>query len=174
MAILDEFKSAVEKGDLTLVRVMLKNCMTEDLSLDSFSEELAYAEGRMSNLYDEHDGEKFDYDITKWDQDLLDNQMVKMINNFSHERVDFIASLIRHIFAEERRKIETEKFIEQHSNTSAKVVGAGLIVGGAAAAVAGIVMASGEAGITAGSLALGGVGAACIVAGGIILYKNLK
>ena len=174
MAILDEFKNAVEKGDVTLVRVMLKNCMTEDVSLDSFNEEIAYAEARMSNLYDEHDGEKFDYDVTKWNRDLLNNQMVNMINNFSHERLDYITSLIRHIYADERRSIERERLIAQHSNTPSKSVGAGLVVGGTAAVAAGIAIASGETGITAAGIALGGIGAACVVAGGIILYKNLK
>lgn len=174
MSITNEFKEAVESGDKTLVRVMLKNSMLNDVSLKSFGEELAYAESAVSDLYDEHDGESFDYDMTKWDKDLLDNQMVKLVRNFSHERIEYISSLIRHLYADKRAEMATEAFIEEHSNTSQNVVGAGLVVGGTAAVIAGVALATGKAGMVAGGVALGGIGAACIVAGGIILYKNLK
>ena len=174
MAILDEFKNAVNSGNLTLVRVMIKNCMLEDKSLDSFKEELAYAESNMSNLYDEHDGEKFDYDTTKWTGDYLDSQIAAMLMNFSRERVDYVASLIKHIYADERADLTKEKFIKERGSTPNKAVGTGLVVGGTAAVAAGIAIASGEAGMTAAGIALGGIGAACIIAGGVILYKNLK
>ncbi|MDE6167774.1 MAG: hypothetical protein K2G28_04880, partial [Acetatifactor sp.] len=59
MALSSDFINAVDSHDSIMTRIMLKDSMLVDLTLKEFQERLAYAERKMSDLYDEHDGEVF-------------------------------------------------------------------------------------------------------------------
>lgn len=65
MALSADFIKAVDSNDTLMTRIMLKDSMLVDLTLNQFKERLAYAESKMSDLYDEHDGEQFSNDITE-------------------------------------------------------------------------------------------------------------
>lgn len=77
MALSSDFINAVDSHDNIMTRIMLKDSMLVDLTLKQFQERLAYAERKMSDLYDDHDGEVFTSDIIAWNQELLDQQMVR-------------------------------------------------------------------------------------------------
>lgn len=174
MAIYDEFKNAVSEKNVRLVRIMLNNIMLEDKTLKAYREASVYAEANMVDLFDEHNNESFEYDTATWTEDTLNQQMVNLVTNYSHERIDFVKSLINHIYAEQIDEEHKQEFISEHRpNINKKVAGTGMVVGGAVAAAASVAIASAsEVGATAATIALGTVGAACIVAGGIILYNS--
>lgn len=167
MALSSDFINAVDSNDSIMTRIMLKDSMLVDLTLRQFQERLVYAERKMSDLYDEHDGEVFTSDITAWDQELLDQQMVKVVGNFSRERVAFLKKLVRNVYSQAAQEADRDEFVEKNKDSSfgATQVGVGLAVGGAAVAAAGLLFSSHP-------VAWGLVGAATAAAGVVIIVKN--
>ena len=71
MAITSEFMEAVNNGNRTRVRIMLKDIMLVDPTMEKFDEMLKYASSKMNDLYDEHDDETLKYDRTEWNEAYL-------------------------------------------------------------------------------------------------------
>lgn len=165
MTISTDFNDAVQAKNIRLTRIMLKDSMLVDLSLRQFGEELRYAESQLPDLYDTHDGEEFSGDVTAWNKDLLNEQMVKVVTNFSKERIAFLKKLVRHLYPQQAERAEREAFVREHKKESVDpvYVGTGLAVGGAAVAVAGVA-------ISQVPVVVAGVAAAAV--GGAIILKN--
>ena len=98
MAVAEEFKSAVSAGNRTMVRIMLKDSLLVDKSFVSFNEMLAYAEKRMDNLYDVHDGEVLIEEPDKWNKDYMNQQLFAVVSNFSKERLNLLKKIVSHVF----------------------------------------------------------------------------
>lgn len=109
MAITKEFVEAVENGKLLRVRIMLKDILLVDPTATKFEEMESYANSKTGNLYDEHDEEKLNYDVTCWDEDYLNKQMVNVVNNFSKERIELLKGMVRHIYRDKVQKIRAEE-----------------------------------------------------------------
>ena len=158
MALSADFIKAVDSNDTLMTRIMLKDSMLVDLTLNQFKERLAYAESKMSDLYDEHDGEQFSNDITEWDKDMINEQMVKVVTNFSKERIAFLQKLVRTVYAQKAEQADRVEFVSEHKSSSVapKAIGAGVAACGAVAAVVGIaasqpvIVAAGVAGVVVG------------------------
>lgn len=164
MAIDQKFVDAVNQKDTLLARIMLNDSLIIDPTFQEFDELIGYAEKRLDDLYDKHDGEVFSNDISKWTKSLIDEQTGKCIQNFSKERISFLKKLCSYIYADRIEEKEREKFIEEHKPIiTAKQVGAGMAIGGTAVAVVG--------GLTMHPVVAVG-GAIVAVAGGVIYYNN--
>lgn len=165
MALSADFMKAVDSGDTLMTRIMLKNSMLVDITMRQFNEQLAYAESKLSNLYDEHNGESLSGDRTEWNKDMLDEHLAKAVDNFSKERVDFLQNLVRTLYAEKAEAADRAAFVEEHKSGSIgpKQIGVGVAAAGAVAAVVGL--AASEPVITA-------VGAAAAVVGGVVFIAN--
>jgi hypothetical protein len=50
-----------------------------------------------SGLYDAHDGRELKKDKSTWNEDYMDNQMVQVVGNFSHERVEHLKEVVRYL-----------------------------------------------------------------------------
>lgn len=98
MAITKEFVEAVENGKLLRVRIMLKDTLLVDPTATKFEEMESYVNSKIGNLYDEHDEEKLNYEVTCWNEDYLNEQMVNVVNNFSKERIELLKGMVRHIY----------------------------------------------------------------------------
>lgn len=140
MAVSNDFKNAVDSQDVLMARIMLKDSMLVDLTLRQFEERLAYAESNLTGLYDEHDGEAFNEDMTAWTEDYLAEQMVKLVSNFSRERVIFLKKMVRNIYSKEAKDADVKAFVEEHksSMTTTQKVGVAGMCGGAAVAIIGL------------------------------------
>lgn len=164
MAITKEFVEAVENGKLLRVRIMLKDILLVDPTATKFEEMESYANSKTGNLYDEHDEEKLNYDVTCWDEDYLNEQMVNVVNNFSKERIELLKGMVRHIYRDKVQKIRAEESSshnqEKHAVTQIHI-GAGVAVAGAALAVAGI--CTSHTILTIGGVAAAAVGVALLV-----------
>lgn len=160
MALSADFMKAVDSHDTLMTRIMLKDNMLVDLTLNQFKERLAYAESKMSDLYDEHDGELFSNDVTEWSKDMLNDQMVKVVTNFSKERVAFLQKLVRTIYAQQAERADRVEFESVHKSSSVgpKQIGVGVVACGAVAAAVGfaasqpVIVAAGVAGVVVGSV----------------------
>ena len=150
MSINPELKKAVAEDDVLMVRVMLKNCMWSDPTFETFNEAIAYAEKNIGNLYEKHDGEIFSEDKTKWNKDLVAEQLTKCVDNFSRERIIYLRRICRYFYADKIRTIETKRrvqHVERHRGNEkrkkvmmagAGVTAVGLIAGSTVLTVAGV------------------------------------
>lgn len=165
MSVTNEFLEAVEEKDTLMVRIMLKDSMVFDPTLCSFDEMASIAEKSISDLYDIHNGEVFTSDISKWNKNHMDEQMVILLDNFSKERIQHLKNVCKHIYAERADQMEKERIVDKHkqTNSSQKQVGTGITVGGVAIAVAGIVFSK--------PLIIG-AGVIAAVAGGIMIATD--
>ncbi len=96
MAVTKVFQEAVKSGDVMGVRIMLKDILLLDLTFNDFNEMLDYARN-MPGLFDEHDGKEFILDPTEWNDDYMNKQMVQIIGNFSHERLEHLKKVVEYL-----------------------------------------------------------------------------
>lgn len=162
MAVTKEFMDAVQAGKLMRVRIMLKDSLLVDPTASQYEEMASCAENEMGNIYVEHDGENLNYDVSCWNEDYLNEQMVVVVNNFSKERIELLKSMVRVLYKEKTVKIK----IEQHEPKSVrrvtqKQIGTGVTVAGAALAVAGI--CSSQTMLTVGGVVVAIAGVVLIV-----------
>ena len=166
MAISPEFISAVQDHDLLRTRIMLKDSMLMDLTMRDFEERLAYAESKLSDLYEDYDGGPLPNDISVWNRELLDDQVVALINNFSKQRVSFLKKLVRHVFSTNAQEADRAQVVESHSQKSSigpKEVGVGIAACGAVVAVVGLATVNPP-------VAVAGVAVAAV--GSVIVIRN--
>lgn len=96
MALTNAFYEAVNSGNVTRVRIMMKNSFLTDPTGAEFAE-MERAAASMPGLYDQHDGQEFITDKSKWTNEYMDQVMVKLISNFSKERISHVKDLVHHL-----------------------------------------------------------------------------
>ncbi|MBS4879923.1 MAG: hypothetical protein KH138_06405 [Firmicutes bacterium] len=161
MAMTNEFMEAVQTGNKMRVRIMLKDSLLLDPTSGQFNEMERYAEEEMGNIYDAHDGERLNFDVSSWNEEYLNQQMVAVVTSFSRERIDLLKNMVRYLYKEKVGKIhreETSSYAQGHP--SRKQVGAGVTVGGAALTLAGFCTSCVP--LTIGGVVVAGVGVAMI------------
>lgn len=168
MAVTQEFMNAVEQNDVLLVHIMMKDSLLLDPTCRQFNEMERYAKDRMEGLYQPHDGEMLDFNPDDWNVDAMNDQMVKLIGNFSEERVALLKNMVGVLYKDKaetiRRQRQTRPAAETKSKpTQNQMIGGGAVIGGGALAVAGI---------CAEAPVLTAVGAVAAVAGVAILVKE--
>lgn len=163
MAVNADFKKAVDDKKMRLVRIMLKDSMVLDPTFREFNALIDYAEKNLPALYEEHDGEIFQSDISAWNKDVLNGQMVHVVDNFSKERLAFLRQICKHIYVQRIQAIEREITEEQRQRLRKRKIATGMMVGGAVVAVAGAV---------AVEPIIAAAGVTIAVVGGVAYYKN--
>ena len=63
-----------------------------------FDQRLSYASKNIPSLFEVHDGEKFNMDQSMWDEALLDKTTVKLVHNFSKERLTYTRKLVDYLY----------------------------------------------------------------------------
>lgn len=165
MAISKDFIEAVQAGKTMRVRIMLKDSLLVDPTASHFDEMSHYAESEISNLYVEHNGEALNYDVSSWNENYLNEQMVVVVNNFSKERIDLLKSMVRTLYKEKVNRIKAESHETKTTHgVSRKQIGTGVTAAGAALTVAGLCTAH-------TALTIGGV---VVVAAGVALIVSDK
>jgi hypothetical protein len=162
MAVTNEFMDAVQSGKTLRVRIMLKDSLLVDPAAVLFEEMEKYALGLMGDIYMEHDGERLDYDVSAWNENYLNQQMVSVVNNFSKERVELLKGMVRYLYKDRVETIKSEREdVPTHSGVTPKQVGTGVTVAGAAIAFAGI--CASQTALTIGGVVVAGAGVALLV-----------
>ena len=158
MAILKEFMDAVQSGDQMSVRIMLKNSLLIDPTTVQFEEMGQYANQQMRGLYDEHDGEALNFDVSSWTKDYLDQQMFTLVDNFSKERVDLLKSMVQYLYKEKASKIRSDRNAAKRGPAiSRKEVGIGVTAAGALLAVGAACMSQPALAVGGGVVAVVGI-----------------
>ena len=92
------FIEAVNNNKLIRVRIMIKDSLLVDRSFKQANKMIEAAEKKMPDLWDEHDGQELDYDKSHWNDELMNREMVRVVNNFSHERIDFLKAIVKYLY----------------------------------------------------------------------------
>lgn len=189
MALTNSFYEAVNSGNVRRVRIMMKNSLLVDPTFVEFHE-MEKAASSMDGLYDEHDGKELVEDRSQWNDDYMDRVMVKVLSNFSHERLDHLKEVVRylrpvkktvstrtheangrnHYDNTSKRSYQAEKrHCQENGDYRGAKISAGAVVGaavgGVVATVAGATVSGIVGGIAAGTV-VGGVAASMIINGG--------
>lgn len=176
MSLPKSFREAVKEGNIRKVRIIMEDNLLADLTFAGF-DEMERAASNLNGLYDEHDGQEFVLDSSKWDDNYMNKLMVDAVLNFSHERIDHLKKVVRYLRPVEKQvtsknlkkgsTYQEEKHFCQESGEylGAKIaVGAcaGAVVGGVAASIAGVTVI----GSAAVGAAVGGIVTCIITKGG--------
>lgn len=161
MAITNEFKETVDTGKKTRVRIMLKDIMLVDPSMNQFDEMLAYAKTKIADLYDEHNEEILKYDRSEWNESYLNSQMVAVVSNFSKERVELLRNMVKYIYRDKAERSSSSSQCQSSTTITRKQIGIGVTAAGAVATVAGICVHQGV--LIAGGVVVAAVGVGMIV-----------
>lgn len=94
----DKFIEAVNDNKIIRVRIMIKDSLLVDRSFRQANKMIKVAEKKMPDLWDEHDDRELDYDKSHWNDDLMNREMVRVVNNFSHERIDFLKAIVKYLY----------------------------------------------------------------------------
>lgn len=189
MALTNAFYEAVQSGNVRRVRIMMQDSLLVDPTFEEFHE-MEKAAAAMEGLYDKHDGGELIEDRSRWNDEYMDKVMVKVLSNFSHERIEHLKEVVRYLRPVRKRVVsktqdpanrrdynrsrnssyqeEKRRCQESGDYLGAKVgVGAvaGAAVGGVIASVAGAPVAGVIGGIAAGAV-VGGVVGALVANGG--------
>ena len=167
MALTKKKKKAVLDKDKIMVRIMLKDSMLIDPSLNEFNEMILYAEKHIEDLYDVHDGEVLNQNPNDWNEDYLNEQKGNVVTNFSKERIELLRRIVIKLYASDNQtKVKanekygnknTEHKHRQHSRKSKRSLGLGLTVAGGVAAVAGVCLSKMVLTVTGGVVAAVGI-----------------
>ena len=166
MAISNEFIVAVEEDNKLRVRIMLKDMMVIDKSMKKFDEMLSYAQSRISDLYDIHDCEKFE-EKNSWTTTYMNAQLVKLLSNFSKERIEILKKIISHLYSRETSGYSSKENIKDDINikyskrrrySDVQKVGGAVTLVGAGAVACGLAFSSTIVTAIGGVVAISGIG----------------
>jgi hypothetical protein len=161
MGITNSFKTAISNGDICGLRIMMKNSLLFDPTFAEFDEMVCFAQG-INGLFDTHDGREFKSKESDWDEDYMDREMVRVVDNFSHERISHLKDVVRKLRPVTMRppnpsvppngrdsSYRREKRIAKGAVVGA-VVGGGVGIGVASTAIAGALVGAAIGGIVGG------------------------
>ena len=93
-----KFKEHVANKDTRAIRISLKNMITYDPSFNTFDVWLDYTKKNNINIFDEHDGKSMENDSSKWNKDYMNTQLVRLVVNFSKERINHLRKVAPHVY----------------------------------------------------------------------------
>ena len=107
-----EFKASVADKNLLRTRIMLKESFVVDPTFVQLDEMLSYARGHLPDLFIPFDGECLENDIAKWNRDVMNEELVRLVTNFSEIRINHLKKVVSKVLETEAAKIR-QKRIEQ-------------------------------------------------------------
>ena len=150
----------------------------------SFKEfkEMETVAAKVRGLYDVHDGREFITDESTWDDDYMNKQMVQLVGNFSHERIEHLKDVIRvlrpvkstaetansnpagkYTTSTSRSYEEQKRFDQQNGTYKGAIIAGGAVAG---AVVGGVIVAAAGGAVAVGAVAgavVGGAAASAVV-----------
>lgn len=175
MALTNAFYEAVENKNIRRIRIMMEDSLLVDPSFEEFLE-MEKVVSAIENLYDEHDNKPFIEDKALWNDDYMNKLMVKVLRNFSHERISHLKDVVRYLRPIENNFTQGEQCCSSHdsksrndnknkshkcncsANENNKFVIAGAVTGGVVATLIGASFIGITGGVVAGAI-VGGVSA---------------
>lgn len=104
-----EFKKAVADKNLLRVKIMLKDSFIVDPTFTQLNELLAYARRHLSDLFVPHDGELLENNETNWNETVMNQELIQLINNFSEKRIEHLKRVVAVVLRTEALKIRQQQ-----------------------------------------------------------------
>lgn len=121
MSLTNTFKEAVKSGNIQRIRIMMKNSLLVDPTFREFKE-MENAAASVKGLYDIHDGKEFEMNKQNWNDNYMNKQMVQVVNNFSHERINHIKDIVHYLRPVDKNIQYNNQKINQNSiNTKTSI-----------------------------------------------------
>lgn len=176
-----KFIKSVDESDVVSVRLSLTNELMLDPRGKSFKKMLAYAENKLNDLYEMHDGVSYSENCDEWNEELLYRVKNDLDYNFSRERVLFYEKIAKYVLQEKAKQLDSEEqeelrkknneeiytqtqINETNSSEDKRKIYTGIAIGGAVVATVGL--------FTSKIVTLFGV--AGVAVGSYLLYKEKK
>ena len=109
MSLTGAFYEAIQSGNVVRVRIMMKNSLLSDPSFAEFAE-MERAAASMAGLYDQYDGGELISDKSQWTTNYMDKLMVKLISNFSPERINHLKEVVRYLVPVPERTAQSHDY----------------------------------------------------------------
>lgn len=119
MALTNAFYEAVSSGLIRRVRIMMKDSLLVDPTFAEF-EDMEKEASKLNGLYDKHDGRPFNKNKETWDDEYMNELMVEVIDNFSHERIEHLKEVVRYLRPITEETIKTQKLDSRDKNNNYK------------------------------------------------------
>ncbi len=97
MAVTELFKEFAKKQDVLNIRIMMKNSLLIDSTFEDFKE-MEQLTQHIKTLYDVHDGSVLSYEKSDWTKDYMNQKMVQVVDNFSHERIKHLQAIVSYLY----------------------------------------------------------------------------
>lgn len=127
-----EFTDAVEQKNRLRIRIMLKDAFLLDETGNTFDMMEHYAVERVPDLYEEHDGESLLNQPEQWTSGYFNDQMVKVVGNFSRERVTLLKKMAVALFGKKTGAAAPPEQMETPASDQHKASGGALMAAGVA------------------------------------------
>ena len=105
----EEFKAAVEEKKLLRIRIMLKDSLIVDPTFKEFDEMVTYAEHQIRDLYEAFNGGKLENDETKWNEHVMNEELVGLVTNFSKTRISHLKKVVAKVLKSRIEEINCER-----------------------------------------------------------------
>ena len=119
MTLTNAFYEAVATKNILHIRIMMEDSLLVDPSFEEFSE-MEQLASNVEGLYDEHDGSPFVYDKALWNDGYMNKLMVKVLRNFSHERLNHLKDVIQYLIPVENIDKQEEQCYANSNSRSSK------------------------------------------------------
>lgn len=171
-----KFIKSVDESDVVSVRISLTNELMLDPRGESFKVMLSYAESKLDDLYDVHDGVVYSENSDDWNEELLYRVKNDLDYNFSRERILFYEKIAKYVLQEKAKQLDSEEqeelrkknnekkythtqINETNNSKDKREIYTGIAIGGAVVATIGlftykIITLFGVAGVAVGSYLL--------------------
>lgn len=104
-----EFRTAVSERNLLRVKIMLKDSFVIDPTFTQLDEMLTYARTRLPCLFEPFDGGALENDDSKWNETVMNMELVQLINNFSEKRINHLKQVVAKVLKTKIIKIQRER-----------------------------------------------------------------
>ena len=173
----NEYKEAVDNGNIAMVRIALSNELLFDPRGVSFKEMLEYALAHLTNLFEENKDASYTVPPTdQWDEDFMYEVKSDLDTNFSKEKLAFYEAVVKYVGKDKAIEVEEEEALpipdsnypeKSHPTRTIKItkVSGGVTAGGTIVATVGL---------CTGMTALTVIGGAIFVGGVLLIFNDNK
>lgn len=110
-------KNYIQDNDIISLKISLKDSVIYDPSFKQYDEIYNSIVENIGDIYETHNGEKFEFSIENITKDELNRQLGLLMINFSKERIEFIREMCKILYND---KIEKDQKL--HCNRKNKYI----------------------------------------------------
>lgn len=104
-----EFKETIAKKNLLRARIMMKDSFLVDPTATQFDEMLSYAKEHIPEILVPFDDETLENNETKWNESIMNDELIDLPNNFSKVRIDHLKKVVAKVLETKATEIRRKR-----------------------------------------------------------------